>query len=194
MNRDLEARVIDRDEDTMASLDADHYKDEELLHAKQWIVKWGSVLSVIFLVLWPVLTIPAFAFGESYFYFWVVLSILWGIVATTVSIALPLVEGRQGIYNSLHGLMTNPPGCGEMYKAVTCCVLSKTLPGSHVADAIRGRIKRKEKTIDSTSSVGSEAAPAHNNPENGSADSAEAEATVLNASIVGDEELAELTA
>ena len=77
MNNTLESQIVDNDEDTMKSLDESLYDKDELEHAKSWMVKWGFALSFIFLILWPVLTIPAFAFTEGYWTFWVILSLLW---------------------------------------------------------------------------------------------------------------------
>lgn len=118
MDKGLYSRIVEQDADTLKSLDASLYDETELEHAKTFIVRWGLGLSVVFIVMWPALTIPAFAFSEGYFTFWVILSIIWGVVATIVCICLPLYEGREGIYSSLRGLFTDPPTLTELYSAL----------------------------------------------------------------------------
>lgn len=58
-----------------------------------WIA--AAVLSVVFCILWPVLTIPAGVFSKSYFYFFVIISIIWGLIAAVIAIFLPLWESRD---------------------------------------------------------------------------------------------------
>jgi hypothetical protein len=63
--------------------------------------------------LWPCLAIPAFDFSKSYFGFWVAISIIWALLASIVSIALPLIEGREGIMNVFSGMIALMTG-GEL--------------------------------------------------------------------------------
>ncbi len=43
---------------------------------------WAFGLSAVTFVIWPLLTLPAGAtWSEGYFTFWVILSIVWGLVA-----------------------------------------------------------------------------------------------------------------
>lgn len=49
----------------MATLPIEKYEEEKLLHAKNWILKWGAGLPAVFLVDWSLLTIPAYAFTEK---------------------------------------------------------------------------------------------------------------------------------
>jgi hypothetical protein len=58
-----------------------------------WIA--AVVLSIVFCVIWPLLTIPAGVFSYEYFYFWVVLSIIWGLVSAFISTFMPLWESRD---------------------------------------------------------------------------------------------------
>ena len=53
------------------------------------------MLSLVFCVLWPLLAIPAGVFNYGYFYFWVVLSLIWGLVSAFISILMPLWESRD---------------------------------------------------------------------------------------------------
>ena len=49
---------------------------------------WGAaaVLTVVFCIIWPVMTIPAGVFSLGYFYFFVILSLAWGLVRTPFSL------------------------------------------------------------------------------------------------------------
>lgn len=46
-------------------------------------VGWG--LSLLLVVVWPLLALPAGVFSKSYFTFWVILAIIWGYAATVIS-------------------------------------------------------------------------------------------------------------
>ncbi|EIE23218.1 urea active transporter [Coccomyxa subellipsoidea C-169] len=58
-----------------------------------WIA--AGVLSVVFCIIWPVLTIPAGAFSKGYFTFFVIISIIWALIASFIAIFLPLWESRD---------------------------------------------------------------------------------------------------
>ena len=49
-------------------------------HAYKFVLRWGSVLAVVLIIVWPLLALAAGSFSRSYFYFWVILSIIWGLV------------------------------------------------------------------------------------------------------------------
>eukprot|EP01134_Creolimax_fragrantissima_P003171 CFRG3171T1 len=61
------------------------------------ILYFGFGLTIVLVILWPVLTIPAGVFSKGYWKFWVTLSILWGVVATILMVCLPVYEARQSI-------------------------------------------------------------------------------------------------
>jgi SSS family transporter len=87
----------------------DEAEQNELLtgHAKRWITMWGGLFTVIMIIVWPVLSIPAGVFTEGYFELWVFISIIWGVVATLVCILLPVYESRVGIMTVMKGLFFN---------------------------------------------------------------------------------------
>ena len=47
---------------------------------------------IILIVIWPVATIPAGKFTESYFFFWVLAAIAWGFGAAIIITVLPLLR------------------------------------------------------------------------------------------------------
>ncbi|XP_026445364.1 urea-proton symporter DUR3-like [Papaver somniferum] len=90
-----------------SELPAEEFKPEKLLAAKAWIVKWGVVFTVVIVILWPLLSLPAGAFNLGYFTFWAVIAILWGTIGSAVIIALPLIESWDTIQLILIGMLTN---------------------------------------------------------------------------------------
>ncbi|KAJ6327025.1 hypothetical protein OIU78_014000 [Salix suchowensis] len=77
------------------------------LKAKAWIIKWGVGFTVVIVILWPLLTLPAGEFGLGYFTFWAVIAIVWGTVGSAVIIALPLMESWETIQSVCLGMFTN---------------------------------------------------------------------------------------
>merc|ERR1712226_1461450 len=82
-----------------------------------WISRRGYVLTIILVVVWPLLSIPAGVFSESYFSFWVLLSIAWGFGAAMLITVLPLIESQDDIMRVLRGMFRviccQPPSCPD---------------------------------------------------------------------------------
>ena len=51
-----------------------------LLCALQFTWIAAGVLTLVFCIIWPVMTIPAGVFSLGYFYWFVILSLCWGLV------------------------------------------------------------------------------------------------------------------
>ncbi|GMQ03932.1 hypothetical protein CsSME_00049537 [Camellia sinensis var. sinensis] len=49
---------------------AEEFKEEKLIRAKAWIVKWGVGFTVVIVLLWPLLSLLAGRFRKGYFTFW----------------------------------------------------------------------------------------------------------------------------
>ncbi|KAI3468530.1 hypothetical protein Pfo_025193 [Paulownia fortunei] len=90
-----------------SELSAEEFKEEKLNRAKRWIIKWGVGFTLVIVVLWPILTLPAGQFNKGYFTFWAVIAIAWGTIASAVIIALPLMESWETIQSVLLGMFTN---------------------------------------------------------------------------------------
>jgi len=95
-------KLVDED---LSGLGAELYVTEELEHAYEWIFKWGTGLTVLFVIVWPALSLPEGVFSKSYFAFWVFISIMWGFCAAAVIIVLPVYESWDTISKVLKGLM-----------------------------------------------------------------------------------------
>eukprot|EP00913_Durusdinium_trenchii_P019592 g18418.t1 len=94
-NYDFESMgKIEMLEQDMSGLDEQDYTNEFLDAAKWWIQKWGWGFTIIMVLFWPLLSLPAGVFTQDYFAFWVFISIAWSFVATFVIIVLPIHEVR----------------------------------------------------------------------------------------------------
>ncbi|KAM7493795.1 hypothetical protein LguiB_028404 [Lonicera macranthoides] len=90
-----------------SELPVEELKEEKLLKAKVWILKWGVGFTFVIAILWPLLSLPAGQFSKGYFTFWAVIAIAWGTVGSAIIIALPLMESWKTIESVLLGLFTN---------------------------------------------------------------------------------------
>lgn len=90
-----------------SELSGEEFKEEKLIRAKRWIIKWGVGFTLVIVVIWPILTLPAGQFNKGYFTFWAVISIAWGTIGSIVIIALPLMESWETIQSVLLGMFTN---------------------------------------------------------------------------------------
>ena len=73
--------------------------DAALTHAFRRVLVWGTVLAILLIIVWPLLTIPAGSFSKPYFNFWVILSMIWGMIASAVVVLLPLWEYRNAFFS-----------------------------------------------------------------------------------------------
>lgn len=88
---------ISKDQKTIAGEESVQALDR----AEKIIWTWALVLSFLFLFGWPLLALAAGVFSEGYFYWWVILSFVWGIVAAVLAFFLPIIESRFIIYGFL---------------------------------------------------------------------------------------------
>lgn len=75
----------------------EEYTESNLKHARNWIIKWGVAFTVLILILWPLLALPAKVFSEGYFTLWASIAIIWGSIGSIVIIILPLYESWDTI-------------------------------------------------------------------------------------------------
>ncbi|GBG60780.1 hypothetical protein CBR_g12518 [Chara braunii] len=101
-------RAIEMVEADMTGLDdKEEYDELRLQSAKRWICIYGVGLTIICIIIWPLLSLPAGVFSKGYFSFWVIVSLIWGTVATAITILLPLYESWDAIVVVCTGLFTN---------------------------------------------------------------------------------------
>lgn len=75
-----------------------------LRRAERWIKRRGYVLTLVLIVIWPLLSVPAGVFTKDYFAFWVLVAIAWGFGAAIIITFLPLIESSEEIATALSGL------------------------------------------------------------------------------------------
>jgi hypothetical protein len=95
-------------ENDRRGLDGEDYSEKFLDEAKWWIQKWGWGFSLIMVIIWPVLSLPAGVFSKDYFSMWVFISIAWSFIATAVIIVLPVYESLGSIINVIRFMMGKP--------------------------------------------------------------------------------------
>lgn len=61
-----------------SELSVDEFKEEKLISAKKWIIKWGVGFAFVIIVLWPLLSLPAskfmICFDSIYFQFYILMT------------------------------------------------------------------------------------------------------------------------
>lgn len=76
-----------------------------LTKALRWTYITGGTLTLVLLILWPILALPAGVFSQSYFTMWVVIALIWGLLASACCILYPIVEAGSHILNILGHLV-----------------------------------------------------------------------------------------
>ncbi|KAK4792733.1 hypothetical protein SAY86_023168 [Trapa natans] len=99
-----EIKMVEKDQ---TELPEEEFKEEKLVHAKHWIIRWGVGFTFLIVVLWPVMSLPAKVFSKVCFTFWAVIAMAWGTVGSAVIIALPVMESWQTIQSVCVGMFTN---------------------------------------------------------------------------------------
>jgi urea-proton symporter len=101
---ELDKKIFLVEEDMRGLTDAE--KDPVLLDAaEKWITRRGYALTLILIVIWPLTSIPAGVFSESYFAFWVLISIAWAFGAAIAITSLPIVESQEEIAAVMSGVL-----------------------------------------------------------------------------------------
>jgi SSS family transporter len=103
-------------DDKMPELDPLENDPKMLKDSLTFISRWGVGFSVVMVIIWPLLSLPAGCgasgvecgvFSKDYFILWVSIAIAWGIVATVVIVVMPIWESMDGIRLVIKGLCTN---------------------------------------------------------------------------------------
>lgn len=92
-------------EDDQSGLAEEDYSEKFLAEAKAWVTKWGLAFTIIMVIIWPLLSVPAGVFGKGYWSMWVCISIAWSFIATFVIIWLPLYESRDTFLNIFYSML-----------------------------------------------------------------------------------------
>lgn len=96
--------------DDTSGLTAEEKDPKMLADSKKWIVRRGWFLTIVLVIIWPLLSIPAGKFTKDYFAFWVLIAIAWGFGAAIVITVLPLLESSDEISAVFNGLIGKSSG------------------------------------------------------------------------------------
>lgn len=73
-----------------------HVADEDSPEALDRVIRFtwatGGTLTLVLLIMWPILALPAKVFSQGYFTMWVIIAMIWGLVAAAICIIMPIVE------------------------------------------------------------------------------------------------------
>jgi hypothetical protein len=112
-------------EQDLRGLTADEKDPELIARTEKWIVRRGWLLTILLVIVWPLLSVPAGVFSKAYFSFWVLVAIAWGFTAAVVIVVLPLSESADdiskvmtGIYYAMSGKEAPPPPAVAMVTKV----------------------------------------------------------------------------
>ena len=109
---DSKINLVENDESGLTAED----KDPEILDkAYKWITRRGWALTIVLVVIWPLLSIPAGKFSEDYFAFWVLISVAWGFGAAITITFLPIMESSAEISNVFNGIIGRGGEAKEEY-------------------------------------------------------------------------------
>jgi hypothetical protein len=92
-------------EQDMSGLGEEQQDPVELARSKRWITRRGWGLTIVLVIIWPLLSVPAQVFSVDYFAFWVLVAIVWGFGSACVITVLPLVESSEEIGKVITGIM-----------------------------------------------------------------------------------------
>ncbi len=99
---DANIHLVEQD---LSGLREDELDKNEIRRAKRWIIRRGYLLTFVLIVVWPILSIPARVFSQSFFAFWVLVSIIWAFSAAIAITSLPLFESQSEIGKVCSGVL-----------------------------------------------------------------------------------------
>ena len=67
-------------------------------------MRWGSALTILLVLVWPLLALPATVFSKGYFTFWTIIAIVWGLVASAAMIFMPAAESAGAIVTTFKNM------------------------------------------------------------------------------------------
>lgn len=85
---------------------------EALNRAIKWTWMTGGALTLILVIAWPLLALPAGVFSKSYFTMWIIIALTWGFAAMVTCLFMPWWESRRHIAKIFKGIFS-----GEVFKA-----------------------------------------------------------------------------
>ena len=82
---------------------------EALTKALRWTYITGGVLTLLLIFVWPLLALPAGVFSQGYFTMWIVIALIWGLLASVGCIFVPIYESAGHVSLILKNAMKCAP-------------------------------------------------------------------------------------
>jgi hypothetical protein len=73
-----------------------------LTRALRWTYITGGTLTLVLVVAWPLLALPAGVFSKGYFTMWIIIAIVWGLLASGEPFVRCFLETKN---NNLHPVL-----------------------------------------------------------------------------------------
>jgi Na+/proline symporter len=111
---------------------------EALTKALRWTWWTGGALTLVLIVVWPLLALPAGVFPKGYFYMWIIIAIIWGLAASFVCIFTPIWESRAHIAKICSHLVSCSPSesRGDALKDTAKAVLPPGMTSGAAAEKV----------------------------------------------------------
>ena len=102
------------EDDPNAHLSEGDASPESLTRALKWTYLSGGVLTLVLVIAWPLLALPAGVFSQAYFTWWVIIALVWGLAAGATCMIMPFWESRKHLATIAKALIAaksnTPPG------------------------------------------------------------------------------------
>merc|ERR1712087_674655 len=92
-------------EDDKRGLADEDFDPRFLQEAKAWVQKFDWGFTIVMVIVWPVLSIPAGVFTRDYWSMWVFISVAWAFFASFVIIVLPIYESFDSFTGVIYTIM-----------------------------------------------------------------------------------------
>jgi Na+/proline symporter len=99
---DSNIKLVEDDESGLSAEDKD---PKMLAEAYKWITTRGWILTIVLVIIWPLMSIPAGKFTKDYFAFWVLIAIAWGFGAAIIITFLPILESSEELTEVINGML-----------------------------------------------------------------------------------------
>jgi urea-proton symporter len=99
-----EIPVVEQDGSTIMDAEGED-SPQALNNAYKWTLLSGGGLSLIMVLVWPCLALIPGVFTKGYFYLWVSIAMIWGLLAGAACFLLPIWEARETIVDITMGVL-----------------------------------------------------------------------------------------
>ncbi|KND04472.1 solute:sodium symporter (SSS) family transporter [Spizellomyces punctatus DAOM BR117] len=92
-------------------LDEKETDPKRLDNAARFAYIWAGGLTVVLVIIWPIpMYLSKYVFSKPFFYGWIVVGLIWAILAAAVVIFLPIWESRSSLVSVFSGMVSDLTG------------------------------------------------------------------------------------